>query len=291
MDWNWFFSSVAQSFAALVGIFAAFVITKVVSNQSDYTGKLARGRELAARSQELVERLKGRSFKWYSDRELESLLDTVESQARGGRDDGEASPSAIYRKYQFPMFVPRSKVLSQIELRLAIAKEPERPGPYGIDRFMVKANLSRQLEAEGEKIDELVIEARHASRVVAQWLADVEGDPEKSPLIRFSIWAALLLFYGGVIYPLSFLPLKIGEIPEISLAGFWPTLPSLRGGLLAFPAALFTGICAVFLKINAGLRYPGALLGELGRFAFVENYSPYLKIMAENEREESRDLT
>ncbi|MCH7733340.1 MAG: hypothetical protein IIB44_12675 [Candidatus Marinimicrobia bacterium] len=33
-DWNWFFSALAQSAAAIVGIFAAFIITKIVNNQS-----------------------------------------------------------------------------------------------------------------------------------------------------------------------------------------------------------------------------------------------------------------
>ena len=31
MDWNWFFSSFAQSSAAIVGIFGAFLITKILN--------------------------------------------------------------------------------------------------------------------------------------------------------------------------------------------------------------------------------------------------------------------
>jgi hypothetical protein len=35
-DWNWFFSSVAQFAAAIVGIFGAFIVTKTLANQSAF---------------------------------------------------------------------------------------------------------------------------------------------------------------------------------------------------------------------------------------------------------------
>ena len=40
MDWNWFFSSVAQSAAAIVGILAAFIITKILNSQTEYNHNL-----------------------------------------------------------------------------------------------------------------------------------------------------------------------------------------------------------------------------------------------------------
>ena len=33
MDWNWFFSSLAQSTAAIVGLIGAFVFTKMVNSE------------------------------------------------------------------------------------------------------------------------------------------------------------------------------------------------------------------------------------------------------------------
>lgn len=42
MDWNYFYSSLALSVAALVGIFSAFIITKVISNQSEFEKKCRR---------------------------------------------------------------------------------------------------------------------------------------------------------------------------------------------------------------------------------------------------------
>ena len=42
MDWNWFFSSLAQATAAVAGIFAAFIITKIINLQSEFKRKDAR---------------------------------------------------------------------------------------------------------------------------------------------------------------------------------------------------------------------------------------------------------
>jgi len=36
MDFNWFFSSLAQSVAAIIGIFMTFIISKILSNQSEF---------------------------------------------------------------------------------------------------------------------------------------------------------------------------------------------------------------------------------------------------------------
>jgi len=35
MDWNWYFAALSQSAAAIGGIFGAFIITKVLTNQTD----------------------------------------------------------------------------------------------------------------------------------------------------------------------------------------------------------------------------------------------------------------
>ena len=40
MDYNWFLSATAQSTAAIVGIFSAFIITKIINNQKIYKNNL-----------------------------------------------------------------------------------------------------------------------------------------------------------------------------------------------------------------------------------------------------------
>ncbi len=78
IDWNWFFSSLAQSVAALVGIFAAFIITKIISNQSEFQRKNSRLRELLSVSAKYRDALSYRSFDWYNEHTLNDALNELE---------------------------------------------------------------------------------------------------------------------------------------------------------------------------------------------------------------------
>jgi hypothetical protein len=60
MDWNWFFSAVAQSAAALVAIFAGFIATKIITNQSEFKRNRDRMHELVLQADELVEVFRNR---------------------------------------------------------------------------------------------------------------------------------------------------------------------------------------------------------------------------------------
>jgi regulator of sigma D len=77
VDWNWFFSSLAQSIAAIAGIVAAFAVTGLVSNQAEFKRQVARGEEHLARCRELVDKLSHRYFSWYNKRRLEEVLESV----------------------------------------------------------------------------------------------------------------------------------------------------------------------------------------------------------------------
>lgn len=53
IDWNWFFSSLAQSTAAIVGFFGAFVIARILSNQEIFSKKRNRLKELLCSAEAL----------------------------------------------------------------------------------------------------------------------------------------------------------------------------------------------------------------------------------------------
>ncbi len=74
LDWNWYFSSLAQSTAAVVGIFGAFIITKILSNQSEYSQKKSQLKTLLIRSQRLTDDAEALAFSWYVKRTNEKAL-------------------------------------------------------------------------------------------------------------------------------------------------------------------------------------------------------------------------
>ncbi|WP_016715754.1 hypothetical protein [Pseudomonas monteilii] len=65
-DWNWFFSSLSQSAAAIVGIFGAFIITKIFSNQSAFTEKNTKIKQSIIDAKKISEQAKNFRIAWYN---------------------------------------------------------------------------------------------------------------------------------------------------------------------------------------------------------------------------------
>ncbi|MGN2463538.1 hypothetical protein ACTAB1_00465 [Pseudomonas fragariae (ex Marin et al. 2024)] len=66
VDWNWFFSSLSQSAAAIVGIFGAFIITKIFSNQTVFHEKKAKSRDLLIQAQKISDTANSFNIEWYN---------------------------------------------------------------------------------------------------------------------------------------------------------------------------------------------------------------------------------
>ncbi|MFJ5472563.1 hypothetical protein, partial [Pectobacterium carotovorum] len=67
MDWNWFFSSLSQSSAAIVGIFGAFIITKILSNQTNYSEKINKCKDILTKCKRVVESADDLYINWYNE--------------------------------------------------------------------------------------------------------------------------------------------------------------------------------------------------------------------------------
>lgn len=80
-------------------------------------------------------------------------------------------------------------------------------------------------------------EIREHIRTIVAFLPLIRDNPESSPQISYAIGAALMLFYVGVIYPLSFLPAAGAPNLEISWDVVSSSLFSFTGvlGLLPIP--------------------------------------------------------
>ena len=74
MDWNWFFSALAQSCAAIVGLMGAFIFTKIVGNQASFRQRRTDYESLEIEAQRLVQELDRRWFEWYNQKTLEDEL-------------------------------------------------------------------------------------------------------------------------------------------------------------------------------------------------------------------------
>lgn len=277
-DWNWFFSSVAQSFAAVVGILSGFITSRLVTNQAQFARRKARGVELLQESERLHGEAARRQFDWYNKWENVAAYERAENTLAFNVN---ATPVELYQKAIFSPFFPIEKVIGELERRINARKENMVAG----DRYTADTTptLRPKLDAEREHINQVLASCKHHARSVAQHIAELESQPEMSPVIRAATYLTLMLFFCGVVYPLSFLPMPTGLAPILSVSAFAKILFSLRGALLAISASIFAGACVAALRINASLRYSPVDTEELRRYTSAEGYSVYFRTLRANE--------
>lgn len=309
MDWNWFFSSLAQSVAALVGVFSAFIITKIVNNQSEFSSKVARTQELLDMSLKYKEAASLRYFDWFNEHQMKDAMEDLTDLLKKGEPIQTAEE--YYAGVAFPKYVARAEVIKKIEELLPKQRAApsaddeewpdEHPSKSSRDESQIPAfrmpiirldpdlqrlkidqarRLRDAIEREGERIENLRLEVRHHMRLVNQQITAIQGDPESSKLINFSIGAALLLFGLGVIYPLSFLPYAVDS--QITFRAFFSILVSIKGFMLITVALVFIALMLVFWRVNSSLKHDLVQVQKLrdaGEFGF---YSEYFQIRSNN---------
>ncbi|GLT15389.1 hypothetical protein [Vibrio algivorus] len=305
MDWNWFFSSLSQSSAAIVGIFGAFIITKILSNQSTYSEKVHKCRDTLTKCRRAVDAADGLYFRWYNkhtnNRQYEKLEELFE-------DEDYLSPEQYFDQLNFSDFSPREEILERISLAIERHKtmlDAERealrqraasyqklnpgfaylePAPQKLPNFSsLNMDLIENLQKERDAIDSVAREARHHMRLASDMLDSIKGNPESSPQITYALILVTMLFFLGVVYPLSFMPVNPEGSFNISLDNFFPVLFSLKGAFLSSLSAIFGAVLVMFFWLNISLKHPQETIEKLESYTKISSYSEYFSIMDRNE--------
>jgi hypothetical protein len=288
VDWNWFFSSVAQSVAALVGVLGAFLISRLLNNESSHSRNRARTRELLRESDNLTDLASSRYFSWYNKRTLEHGLEGVASELKGGQEP--LSPDEYYQKFDFSAYVPKERAIREIE-QVVQRELEQRKKPPRNDILAGWANVrnpaytlaARQdLSEEREAIAQLVLRIKNHIREVREHLDTIRVQPERSGAIRMVLAAILLLFWVGVVFPLSYLPVHTGATPPLSLTHLFDSSLLARTLILVIAAAVFTSLVIALAILNERLRHPATDLSALEDRLTPGSYSDFLGIRLEN---------
>ena len=229
MDWNWFFSSFAQSSAAIVGIFGAFLITKILNNQALFSQKNSRAKNVIVECKRVMDLSKNRYFNWYNKHKNEEEYKKLIEMLKEGSD---LSATEFYSELNFSIFTPKDDVIQKIQIIKNNYKEEKRKKeeelrqrasiysarnsgrvyaesvPYEI-RLPTNINLIGELNKERELIDKTLGDVKHHIRMAQNMINEISGNPECSGLITKMLMFVGFLFFFGVIYPLSFLPVNI----------------------------------------------------------------------------------
>lgn len=334
MDWNWFFSSISQSSAAIVGLLGAFILTKTLNSQSTYIEKANRMKTLIAECEKHKKTAEKLHFRWYNRQINEEAKNKFENLITEDSSLIHKPAEEIYHKLDFSLYQKKSISLRLIKViqDKHIKKEEEkrrkaeeerrareerahhndegflsifrtRVNPLGLSAPNIIAQpdvttasiLSTPrlnyalIQTEKEKIDKSLIDTQHHTEIVKIFLDSVVGNPEYSKQINVIVLLVTLLFFAGVIYPVSFMPLPSPlEKVSISLAAVPKTLFSLQGGLLTIISAIFCAIPYVFYRLNKSFIYNKSQVDTLTHYRELSAYSEYFSYYEENLKEEQQ---
>ena len=297
LDYNWFFSSVAQSAAAIVGIFSAFITSKILNNQNDYKNNLKKLKNYKNKMAYYIGKTKNRYFSWYNEKIREKEIEEIckdlnliieegtlytETKIPEYIDDKEITRDLIEKLYyekDFSIYDSRDTIESEIIKHLTGEKTISK-NPLTIDSRLFQ-NQRNELEEEEEKISELRDEILHFMREIKVFKEEIEGNPESSVLIGNSIVMVSILFLVGVIYPLSFLPLEKLEI-SFKIENILRNIFCFKGILLTIISSIFLVILVIFHTVNRKMKYSKEEIEVFNKYSDIRNYSVYFKNMVEN---------
>ncbi|ECK4734503.1 hypothetical protein FRH24_22645, partial [Salmonella enterica] len=251
MDWNVFFSTVSQTSGAIVGIFSAFLITKIISNQSDFGRMKERVSLLINKSKSLKLEADARYFDWYNKRKQERELEKLEGMFDETSDF--LSADEYYDKLNFSPFQSREDVLIAIANAIDSRKSERENRPLNFYEAMASkirmplTILGSEVQEEFELIEALKVRILANINDIDYVYNEITKEKYGKNLITISIVASSLLFSLGVIYPLSFIPKISGEDINISFMAFFDVLFSIRGFFLSLITVVFLSLMAVFL--------------------------------------------
>ncbi|OQY01326.1 MAG: hypothetical protein B6I26_04585 [Desulfobacteraceae bacterium 4572_130] len=295
MDWNWFFSALSQSTAAIVGIFGAFIVTKILSNQTTFTTKREKTNDLLSKSKRLIDDAKSLSFEWYI--KGTSIKEYIKLHKLWDEDDA-LSAEEYYEKLNFSRYVCREIVVNEItkkiekwELKRRKEREANKhnlimPTASRIASLPASIAIPDRLNKEADKINLVLRNIKSQSRDIKNHLDTIANNPESSSQITYALLLITLLFFVGVIYPISFLPMPSdGEVVlSLGVDVIILILTSFKGVLLLVVSLIFCLILAMFLFVNIRMKYDINDIKDLETFTKEETYSKYFETMVANRK-------
>lgn len=280
-DWNSFFGTFAQISGALVGIIAAFLISKLIGLGERSELLSEEFEKLTIKYSSIKHALSHRYFRWYNERQIEqsSFLENV---IDSGEITSKSKDDILKILYEnIGLYKDDDNVY---EKYCELVEELKPKGSFGLDRItrkiVVRPELYERIADEREKIGELAVETHKLIKEFqGNRMALISFANSLKPL--FIIMCTLLIAFPlTVLYPLHFLPLAENMEPNISILPhdifiFWF---SLKGFFLLLFFLIFEGVFVYFLMLIYNVRSTSLKIVNQHKDEFynIESYSPYL---------------
>lgn len=249
MDWNWFFSALAQSGAALIGIIGAFLISRVLSEKDVSNRILYEFREIAFKRMNVLNDINNIPFEWYNrntilqSQEFWNRLIHLENDSS---DDPEIIAaeclSEVYGLYDSPNNL-------SFATRLVLRNKSNDAHEYSGCYSPIYSVSFDQLDITHKNIENLRYECKVLMRKYGLVKNDVSGSIRRLRTINRIVVLLLIGSLTSVCMPLMMLPMeisKLGIFEAFSCNSLWA-----RG---SFVGALFIIMAILCTILMASLR-------------------------------------
>jgi hypothetical protein len=262
VDWNSFFSTVSQASASMIGVLLAFLVSRIISESSDYDRLEYDGQALIDESADLKGRIQLMDFDWHDTRLYEEHdFDEVRADLIS-LDNTSDEVKIDFLKRELPRIYYPEKFVGclnrKINAFINASQQSSRQSStsIGINAYQISAGnlpklpnpmLWQRLKEFEDGFEDITFRVqsiirRHKSlrRALQANIVDMSG-------LSWSLIFLVPVVLLTVIYPLHFLPVPTGHAPSItagydvirdlalSIKGFFLIVLSLLSvGLLVF---------------------------------------------------------
>lgn len=288
MDWNSFFSAFSQSAAAIIGIIAAFLISKILGENEKLESQTDAIDRLVIKYNYLKSKASIRSFEWYDRRQIEyssKLTKAIEKEAFEGLNKEQR----LEKLYEIMPILYRTPACEEeLDKRLKAA-EPIY-FPIGNGKSLKQASyhmalapngLWDNLSEERELIDQIEIESRTLINKFKKLESGLHATRKNLIPLKNAIYLQSIAFLLTVVYPLHFMPMVSNTQPQVGLSVtvIASTLFSFKGVFLLLLCLVVLGIFGYFLHVIVKLQraYDQAENSLLPEYMDVTKYSEYFR--------------
>lgn len=296
MDWNIFFSSVSQVTGIIIAFWGAFVITKLLSNESDYKMNVSKIQSLFNISHSLTMRTLAINYEAFNlnmrYKALLKLKNCIEnSESR--------SIEEYYFKLKFSWYDNRESIF---DLLKEILENTDNNNSDFASKEEINLRLKKKLEIYKiydysipsmneitNNVQKTYVEVYENTNKIYFLTKNLKSNPESSKIIHWSLIIISILFCVGVIFPLCIIPIDSNIYTKnvdnlISQISFMGVLFSFKGFILCLITIPFLFLNFYLLIKNCKLKYKKESIETLESYAKIGDYNKYLKNWEKNNR-------
>jgi hypothetical protein len=264
VDWNSFFSTVSQASASMIGVLLAFLVSRIISESSDYDRLEYDGQALIDESADLKTRIQSMNFDWHDKRSYEEydfdevLADLISLDNTSDEVKIDFLKRELPRIYYPEKFVRSLNIKINAAIKASQQSARQSSTAIGISAFQISVRsismppntmLLQRLREFEDGFEDITFRVqsvirRHKSlrRALQRNIIDMNG------LSRSLLLLAPVVLLT-VIYPLHFLPVPTGHAPSMTTnyAVIRDLVLSIKGFFLIILAFLSVGLL-VFLS-------------------------------------------